>query len=203
MPALVEHLSFASGSAEVLASLGEPEVAPWAGFAALEERHQVGASVSRGLRRRHPLGLYLALCVPVVGDAVVRRPAAAPAGLADRAAGLVAREHTLVPRLGVYPCHQEDCLRCGAAAPVLLAHPPFELGNRVEPQLAGIDASDVRLDVPLEVPKRHPEGRGRLVSAERESSRRRVGRGPHFDSDPRSRAGFVRGAAHWAWARVR
>src|SRR4051812_49291372 len=46
-------------------------------------------------------------------------------------------------------------------------HPPLELLERVEPELAGVDTANMRLDVPLEVPEAHPERLGRLLPGQK------------------------------------
>jgi hypothetical protein len=57
-----------------------------------------------------------------------------------------------------------------AAVATLTLKPSLKLGDRVEPELAAVDAFDVRLDVALEVAQAHPERGGGVGAAEREHS---------------------------------
>jgi hypothetical protein len=81
-------------------------------LASLDHAGEIGASVARRIRAAHPLGLHLALADAVVRDAVVARLAAASPATLDRAALLVAGEHTLKTRLGVLARHA--CIRYAA-----------------------------------------------------------------------------------------
>jgi hypothetical protein len=53
--------------------------------------------------------------------------------------------------------------------------PTFKLLDRIKPELAGVNAANVRLDMPLEVTKAHAESRGGVASAEGQPERSPLG----------------------------